>query len=204
MKNLRKNAINILGKEGNIWLSHLPNTIEILADHWNLSSIHPVDNMTYHYVAKAMQGGSRPVILKIGFDKISIVNEKRALAYFDGNASIQIIDYNQNYNSLLLQQAIPGVISLKSFYPHKDRFVIDSYVTTVKKLLAKPLISRGYHFPHISDWLIAIDTVAPSQLPEYLLKKAMHLKNTLLASLNIEYLLHGDLHHDNIIKDGKF
>ena len=72
---------------------------------------------------------------------------------------------------------------------------------TVQKLLNKSLPNK-HSFRHISDWLRAIDRFKSNQLPQYLLEKAIHLKNALLTSMRTEVLLHGDLHHDNILKNG--
>jgi len=199
MHKLAQNVINILGENGKKWIADLPSTIKILADHWNLSNLVSVDNMTFNYVAKAIYNSNQPVVLKIGFDTNVISDEKRALIYFDGNASIRLIDYNEKYNALLLQQAIPGT-TLKSLYPANNKFVIDCYVDTVQKLLDKPLDNKN-SFRHISDWLKILDNFKSDKLPEYLLKKAIHLKNILLASMKIEILLHGDLHQDNILKN---
>lgn len=199
MNKLTQNVVNILGENGKKWIANLPGTIEILADYWNLSHLVPVDNMSFNYVAKAIDNSNQAVVLKIGFDTSVIADEKRALTYFDGNASIRLIDYNEKYNALLLQQATPGT-TLKSLYPANDKFVIDCYVDTVQKLLNKPLNSKN-GFRYISDWLKMLDGFKSDKLPEYLLKKAIYLKNTLLASMKTEIVLHGDLHQDNILKD---
>jgi streptomycin 6-kinase len=200
MYKLTQNVTNILGENGKTWIANLPNTVAILMKYWNLSNLLPVNNMTFNYVAKAISNGAQPVVLKIGFDAKVIADEMKALTYFDGHASILLLDYNEKYNALLLQQAIPGT-SLKSLYPANENFVIDCYVYTVQRLLDKPLPGKC-SFRHISDWLGAIDRIKPEQLPEYLLEKAIYLKNILLASMRTEIVLHGDLHHDNILKDG--
>ena len=199
MHTLAQNAVNILGKNGKKWIANLPSTIQLLADYWKLTNIVPVNNMSYHYVALATCNNSRAVVVKIGFETKVTAAEKRALTYFgNNNVSIQLIDYHAKYNALLLEQAIPGN-SLKSFYPNDDKFVIDCYVDTVRKLLNKsPLNLDG--FCHISDWLKKLDQFKSDKLPQDLLGKAIKLKNELLASITEEKLLHGDLHHDNILK----
>jgi len=199
MRTLTQNVINILGENGQMWLDNLPNTIAILAKHWNLSNIIPVANMTYNYVAKALQSDNQPVVLKIGFDVKVITDEKKALEYFDGNASIKLINYHEAHNTLLLQQAIPG-ISLKALYPANAELVMDYYVATMQKLLSRPL-PKEHNFRHIRDWLQALDRIKLGELPQNLLTKAIQLKNALLASQTKEILLHGDLHHDNILQD---
>lgn len=200
MKILMQNVMSMLGEKGKEWLESLPSTIEILADHWKLKNLVPVDNMTFNYVAKAIYKTNQPVVLKIGFDEKAIADERQALTYFEGNASVRLIDYNEKHSALLLQQIIPGT-TLKSLYPANDQFVIDCYVDTVKSLLGKPL-SNKHEFRHISEWLKSLDKVKSGQLPEHLLKRAIHLKNSLLTTVKTEVFLHGDLHHDNILKNG--
>ena len=199
MERLTKNAISILGEKGKLWINNLPNIIEILVDHWKLSHLIPVNNMTYHYVAKAKRQNNQLVVLKIGFDQKVTLEERQALTFFDGNASVRLIDYHEQYNALLLQQAIPGD-TLKSFYPANVEFVMDCYADTVKRLHQKWVIPLG--FRHIRDWLKAIDSFASDQLPEHLLKNAIKLKNNLFSSMEKEILLHGDLHQDNLLKNG--
>jgi streptomycin 6-kinase len=71
----------------------------------------------------------------------------------------------------------------------------------MKKLHNKSLSNKN-NYRHISDWLMAIDKLTDHDCPSHLVKKAIALKNELLASMTVEIFLHGDLHHDNILKDG--
>lgn len=199
MKKLTKNAINILGEKGSAWIEDLPTTIKVLSDQWALKNITPVENMSYNYVAKAIRSDDQPIVFKIGFDKKAIVDEKQALTYFDGNAAIRLLDYDERYSALLLDQAIPGV-TLKSLYPTQEEFVIDCYVDTVKRLLSKSIKST-YSFRYIKDWLEALDKAQPNLIPNDLLQRAIGLKNTLLSTMTKEFVLHGDLHHDNILQN---
>jgi streptomycin 6-kinase len=199
MKKLSENIENVFGNKGIEWLSNLPRLVDKLTAYWGLKDLVPVDNMTFNYVAKALSISNGPVVLKISCDTKSILEESQALVYFEGNASVKLIDYHKKLNALLLQQAIPGT-TLKLIYPDQVEFVMDSYVNTMHKLHNKILpIKHGYR--HISDWLKAIDKLNSNQLPEDILNKAINLKNSLLVSLGKEIFLHGDLHHDNIIKN---
>jgi streptomycin 6-kinase len=176
------------------------NLIAELASHWSLSQIVPVANMTCNYVARAVQNYQLPVVLKISTDAKAIANEAKALRYFEGSATIKLLSYQEKYSALLLQQAIPGN-TLKSLYPVHADFVNNCYATTVKKLHANR--APGHHaFCHIKDWLKALDNISLQQLPAHLVKKALASRNTLLTSLNREIILHGDLHHDNILQSG--
>jgi streptomycin 6-kinase len=201
MNILKQNMENIYGERGKLWVSSLPHILAELAIHWKLSNILPVDNMTFNYVAKATTNTNVPVVLKISYDEKSISDEILALKYFDGSGSIQLIAHNERYHALLLQQAVPG-ITLKSLYPSQIEYVMDCYIDTMRLLHSKPLPKKN-NYRHISDWLMAIDNLKSQECPLYLIQKAIALKNTLLTSMTAEIFLHGDLHHDNLLKDGE-
>lgn len=197
---LKRNIINLYGKKGRDWINNLPIIIAELSRYWELSHIMPVDNMTFNYVVKAITTTNQPVVLKISCDEKSISDEIQALNYFDGNGSVRLIAHYPAYHALLLQQAIPG-ITLKSLYPSQIEYVMDAYIDTMRKLHNKQLVNKN-SYRHISNWLSVIDSLSEDVCPLHLIRKAITLKNELLASMKSEIFLHGDLHHDNILKDG--
>ncbi len=201
MQLLKQNMKNIYGKQGETWIADLPTIVAQLADHWHLMHIHPVDNMTFHYVARAVTQNDEPVMLKIGCDKKTIAAEKNALLYFDGNGCVRLIDHHDKCNALLLEQAIPGV-SLKLLYEAQPQYVMDNYIAVMNKLHKS--LAGNHAYRHTKDWLKAIDKLQMGgDCPVHLVKKAISLRESLLSSMTAEIFLHGDLHHDNILKNGE-
>lgn len=199
MQRLKHNIINILNEQGQQWFEKLPLIVQDLSNYWNLSTISPVDNMSFNYVMKAMQNKNSPVVVKIAPDETFIADEIKTLKCIDGHGTVRLLDYHEKYHSALLQQATPGH-SLKSIYPAQEEYVMDSYITAMKQMHKKSCnITTG--FQHISDWLKAIDKTSSKKIPPKLLNQARRLKEDLLRTSQNEHLLHGDLHHDNIIKD---
>jgi len=199
METFKKNIINIYGESGKNWFSDLVRITEVLQKHWKLKEIKPVDNLTYNYVAKSLDNMNNPVIIKIGYDKNFIKEEINALKYFNGHGSINLFDYNLEYNAFLLQQAIPG-ITLKSLYPRQVEFVMDHFLSFIAKIHDHSM-SKDNNFRSISSWLESIDKVKSNEIPRALVNKAIKLKNNLLTSMKNEKLLHGDLHLDNILQN---
>ena len=60
-------------------------------------------------------------------------------------------------------------------------------------------IPKDHTFPHIKDWLAALDN--DWSIPHDFLQKAKKLRDELLQTSKLDVLLHGDLHHDNILQD---
>ncbi len=198
MQTLKQNIINMYGAKGEQWLARLPTIITRLANYWNLKQIEPVANMTFNYIAKALANTNQAVVLKISYDQESIFHEKQAFMYLNHLGSIKLIDYNSQHHALLLQQAIPG-ITLKSLYPSQQNYVMDCYIETMHKLHNQHLPKQ---YNHIADWLQALDQPSSKTIPALILNRAISLRNKLLASPKPLLFLHGDLHHDNILKHG--
>lgn len=78
---------------------------------------------------------------------------------------------------------------------------MDCYVKTMQTLHNKT-IPQAHNFRHMNDWLQAINEQSSDQIPKELLTRAIDLKNKLLSSPAKQFVLHGDLHHDNILKHG--
>ena len=65
MKTLSQNITNLYGSKGTDWIDNLPAIVTALINHWGLSEVTPVSNMTFNYVAKAILNAKEPVVLKI-------------------------------------------------------------------------------------------------------------------------------------------
>lgn len=199
MSTLEKNVINVWGDTGREWLKNLPNIIAELSAHWKLTDMTPVENMSYNYVALAKQHHNTPVVLKFSCDKALIEDECRALTHFNGVGSIRVIDRVTNYNALLLEQAIPGYL-LKANHPKNIKNTIETYAGAIKALASKPIPKT--ECTHVEKWCQAIDRITDPRISLKYIDKANELKTYLLSSTGNEYLCHGDLHLENIIRHG--
>ncbi len=188
--------INIYGDQGKEWLFHLPKIVEEVSLKWNLSDFKPVENLSYNYVLSGMQGNQH-IILKLGLDIGGLSREVSALKAFAGLRVVKILA--EQPGALLLERAMPG-ISLKSYFPERDDEAIQMACQVMHQLHQAPIPST-HTFPHIRDWLEVIDK--DWDIPDLYLKKARLLRNDLLETSAPAVLLHGDLHHDNILQQGK-
>lgn len=189
------NIQNIYGSKGDIWLKALPRLISTISEKYRLSNLVPAANLSFNYVALGFQG-SLPITLKLGLDTHALHQEADALTAFSGYGVVNLI-FAEN-NVLLLEQATPG-ISLNDYFPAQDVEATHLTCDVMKKLHQAP-ISSSSTFPHIRDWLKALDK--DWDIPCHLLQKARHLRDNLLATMTTTVLLHGDLHHDNILQSG--
>ena len=188
----KNNIINIYGDEGRKWITDLPRMVNDIALCWNLSNLNPVKNLSYNYVLSGFQE-RRPIVLKLSLDTKALNKEATALKAFKGYGAVDIID--QTDGALLLECATPGS-SLKHLFPNRETEAIVIACEAIEKLHGVPIINQN-GFSTINDWLTALDKPC-EQLGQSLIK-ARTLRNELLNTMDAPILLHGDLHHDNIL-----
>ena len=196
MKTFEQNIINLYGEKGRQWLDHLPNHVAQLANTYGLSNLKPVNNLSYNYVLSGFQG-PQPIILKLGLDIDGFKREAAALMAFSGFGVVEVL--SENNGLLLLECAVPGV-SLKSYFPKNDDEAINITTNVIKRLHKAP-IQNTHAFPRVKDWLAVLDS--DLKIPAQTLKKARELRDQLLKTADPDILLHGDLHHDNILQNGE-
>ena len=89
--------------------------------------------------------------------------------------------------------------SLKNFFPERDQQAIEIACHVIKELQT----ASGYEctdFSNIADWLKSFDKEC--NIPQQYLSRARALGKNLLATTAKQILLHGDLHHENILLSG--
>ena len=140
--------------------------------------------------------GSQSVILKLGLDIDGLKREAYALKSFAGFGVVSV--FAEDDGMLLLECAVPGD-SLKTYFPEQENEAVLITCDCLNRLHQAP-IPNDHRFPSIEDWLLALDK--DTHIPTHYLQKAINLRDELIATSATPVLLHGDLHHDNIIKNG--
>lgn len=193
--NFKQNIIKIYGAKGKQWLDSRPEITAKIAQEHNLSGLTPVNNMTFNYVASGYQN-DKPIILKIGMNSKALTKEALCLKAFAKHAVAEVIAHDNNM--IIMQRAVPGS-TLKGYFPDNDEKATKILCASIKEL-HKASIPESHNFYHLSELFKALDQKL--DIPDEILTKAKHLRDHLLKSTTKEVLLHGDLHHDNILKNG--
>jgi len=187
--------INIYGEKGKAWIDELPQIVSAISSKLDLRDLIKVTNLTYNYVLSGFQCDNT-IILKLGLDNEALAREAFALKCFAGYSAVKVLA--EDNGILLLERVAPGA-SLKNYFPNREQESIE-IVCKVMKKLHKANIPITHNFPHIKDWLMALDK--DWNIPDGYLKKARKLRGQLLKTTGPDVLLHGDLHHDNILQNG--
>ena len=83
---------NAFGENGRTWLAALPDLIHEASRQWSLTNVQPVPNLSYNFVAFALNG-TRDVVLKIGVPNRELTNEINALRTFNGKGAVLTLSF---------------------------------------------------------------------------------------------------------------
>jgi len=194
MSSFEQNIITIYGSEGKKWLHELPSVLADLSKQYNISQLEPVSNMSFNYVARGFIK-EKPIIVKLGLNNKALSKETQCLKAFESHATPKVIANKDNM--IIMECAVPG-ITLKEHFPLQETEATNILCNVIKDLHTAQ-IPIGHNFYHIKDLLQTLDKEI--DIPNNILNKARRLRDKLLSTTTKEVLLHGDLHHDNILKN---
>ncbi len=187
---------------GRAWLMRLPQILTHCAARWNLTLGQPFPNLTYHFVLSATRPDGQPVVLKICAPTKEYAEEAAAIGHFGGHGMAQLLDTDADEEALLLERLMPGT----TLRPLAD--IADDAATRiaagVMRQLWRPVIS-DFPFPTIQQWREGLTHLrdyyggGTGPFSPTLVDAAESIYADFTASLAPLVLLHGDLHHDNIL-----
>lgn len=197
---LASNIIDLFGKSGAKWLAQLPSIVALCEQRWALTTQAPLQSASYNYLVPAVRADGTPVMLKIGFPDPEIYSEIDALQEYGGRGAVQLLDVDRQNAALLLEALCPGL--------PLSNVPDDSAATRIAASVMRRLwhaVGRDHAFRSVADWARGLERLRRhfggqvGPLPERLVEKAEGLFAELLHSSGEQVLLHGDLHHGNIV-----
>jgi streptomycin 6-kinase len=191
----KQNVINIYGSKGQQWLDDLPYIVNKIAKEWNLTDLTPVNNLSMNYVLTGKQS-NQEIILKLSLDTDLIFHEKTALTALADFDAVPVLAYQDR--TLLLKKLSPA-ISLKTYLPDRQAQALKIACEVTHKLHQAPL-PQNIKLPSIEERFALLDKDWP--IPQDYLKLARQFRDHIFNAYQTRKVLHGDLHHDNILQDG--
>lgn len=170
---------------------------------WSLTLLAPYPNLSYNYVAPAVRVDGRGVVLKVGTPCDELRTEVAALRFYDGTGSVRLLDADVERGALLLERLVPGT-PLTTLADEANDRQATSIAASVMRGLWRPALPE-HEFPIVEKWMQGFSRMrahfggGTGLFPAKLVEEAETLSAELLASSAAPVVLHGDLHHDNIL-----
>lgn len=198
---LVRNATELRGAEGAEWANRLPAVVADRGRRWSLEVGPPFPELSRNYVAPALRADGTATVLKLSFpEDLEFGTEARALKFFDGRGIARLLELDPGRGAMLLERLEPGV-PLDTVEDDEEAM---SIAADVLRRLWRPA-PADHPFPLVSDWAQGLVRLrrrfggGTGPLPARLVEEAEALFAELIPSQAEPNLLHGDLHHGNIL-----
>lgn len=184
------------GQEGKTWLSNLSTHLDKLSARWNFQMIHPVKDISYNFVA-IVQLPSGLAILKTAPPAARLIAEAEWLKAHKKSVPV-IFHIDKENNAYLMEKIEPG-ISLKYFVKEgndeKATRIISQVILDLQSIDTLHQMNYQHISEHVSSFAFLRGHVAAN-----IIDHAVAIFKDLCIDRSNDIILHGDLHHDNILQ----
>jgi streptomycin 6-kinase len=158
--------------------------------------------MSINYIEFTTTASGQPVALKVGVPHSELSTEMEALALYDGNKAVRLLSADRELGALLIQRLQPGT----RLWQLGDNKRETRIAASIMRELPVPT-PAAHGFPAFGRWVKRAFTLTRTEwdpqerMPRDLLDKAETAFNEIERSATRTVVLHGDLHHENILLD---
>lgn len=194
--------VRTFGDKGREWLDRLPGIFESCVQRWELTECQPLEDLSVNYICFAKSPNHGQVVLKIGVPHPELFTESIVLRLFRGRHVCTCHDSDLGLGALLLERIIPGD-NLASIPDQSERIRI---AADMIRDLPIPLAEGVVGLPTYSTWISRAFSRARrekivGQRMLTLIDAADSLFREVERSDCPQKVLHGDLHHWNVLMD---
>jgi streptomycin 6-kinase len=187
------------------WCESLPAIVTHCAQRWQLTMLPPFEHLSFHYVTPARRADGTAVVLKVCSPTGEFAREVRAMQLFAGRGSARVLAVDEEKEVLLLERAQPGT-TLAHLVPDEDERATSILTAVMRQLWCQA--SAEHTFPTVAHLFTGLQRLHArfgggcGPFPRHLLEAAESQVAALLATAEPPLLLHGDLHHENVLRAG--
>ena len=201
-ENYSNTIIAIHKERGREWIASLPSLITYCEKKWKCSVLDPFD-LSYNYVAPVVCVGGKRLVLKLSVPNHEFQDELTAVTlYKDNNGMVNLVGFDRKKGIMLLENVEPG----KPLSTVENDIEATNIAASVLKQLWKETEINDFHLLKTTvqnelslKRIIQENNEGFGPFSKELLSSALTIFNRLNSSISRYYVLHGDLHHYNIL-----
>ena len=192
----------VFGDRGQRWLGRLAGVVDQCRDRWGLRDGVVCSQLSMSYIEFATAASGQRVALKVGVPHPELFTEMEALGLYNGCGAVRLLDADRQLGALLMQRVQPGTM----LWQLGDNQEQTGIAASVMRELPVP-VPVSHHLPTFSQWVGRAFRLARTQrdrqecLPRDLIDMAEQAFEHIKRSADDDVVLHGDLHHENILLD---
>ena len=190
------------GDAGRDWIARFPALLDTCVERWGLALEYVAEaGWPTNVTCFARGPAGEPLVLKIGYPHPEQVTEMIALRHYAGHLTPRLVDADEALGATLMERILPG----GTFRSDEHSIARSWVVLSLHRDLPRRL-GRVPGLPHFEDWLSRAFTEFREKFPRthvfnHHVEKAEAAYAELRGRHPQDWLLHGDLHHENILED---
>lgn len=192
----------VFGDEGRTWLPRLPAILARCREQWSLlpGTMSPFMSMNYIELTRTEQG--EEVALKVGLPRPDLFGEMEALRLYGGRSAVRLLDCDRELGAILMRRVKPGTM----LWQLDDDECRTRIAAKVMRNVSVP-VPAEHGLPTFADWVEPAFHSArtewdPTELmPRDVIDEAERAFAAIERTKADDVVLHGDLHHENILLD---
>lgn len=199
---IAQKLIDVYGDIGREWVAGIPSLLARLREAWDIAEVDETfPYLGYAWVAPVRLRDGTEAVLKLAPPDKEFANELEALRLYGGRGAARLLQGDPSAVALLLERLRPG----DSVAELDDDVQATEIGAKAMAALFRPLPER-HTFPTVERWGAAFARVRDrfgggcGSFPVELFEPAERIYFEMCASQETPVLLHGDLHHWNILR----
>lgn len=211
----------LYGEAGATWLANLPTLLEQIARRFDVKFGEPLSNLSWNLLISAVTVEGRSAIVKIGPNQSELTRETTVLRAWHDKGAARVLDHAPDLSALLLERTVPGTALAQELDDVQATEIFCRVFTQLhgrnssstdnvssarlgrdSRMCALPEVPTMIeHFAAVDRYLegaSGADVQGP--LPRWWVERGRQALASLLETTCENRLLHGDLHHENILK----
>jgi streptomycin 6-kinase len=192
----------VFGDDGRKWLPRLPGILARCRARWGLSEGVPSPSMSLNYLEFTTMATGELVVLKVGVPHSELFTEMEALKLYGGHRTVRLLGADRELGALLLRRLQPGTM----LWQLEDNAQETRIAAAIMRDLCVPAPAT-HNMPAFSRWvkrafhLTRTEWDPAERMPRDLVDRAERAFDEIERTTAHTVVLHGDLHHENILYD---
>lgn len=192
----------VFGTRGREWLPRLPGIVARCRDRWGLCEGVASPTMSMNYIEFTTTSTGEPVALKVGVPHPELFTEMEALDLYNGRGAARLLGADRELGAILMQRLQPGTM----LWHIGDNVRETEIAASIMASLAAPIPST-HGLPTFARWVERAFRLTRTEwdpqelMPRDLIDRAEEAFHQVTADAAEQVVLHGDLHHENILFD---
>jgi streptomycin 6-kinase len=199
-EHFKQTIVDLYETRGEAWLHALPDLIADVQTRWSIRVLPHFVPLSYNFVAPVVCADGTGAVLKLGVPNRELKTECEALRLYQGEGMVQLYAADVERGALLLEHIQPGHMLSELKDDEQATTIISSIMSRLWRTLPP-----AHPFPHVTDWGQSLERLRPTfdggtgPFPGALVDFAEETYAEMRRAPSELVLLHGDLHHFNIL-----